>query len=276
MADVEWVKLNIDMFDNRKIKHLRKLPEGNNIVLIWVMLLTMAGRCNAGGMIFLTENIPYTTKMLADELGFDENVVKIALQALSELNMICTDENFISIPGWYEYQSATGLEKIREQNRIRKQNQRKREKNNLIEDKSRDSHVTVTQSSYSYSNSLSNSNNISLFNNLSNLDTYIYINNIKELLEVVIAWLEYKDSRGKKEQYKERGLKSILKQIVNYHSEYGTDKVVAVIEDSMANNYMGICWDKIEKIKVIKQIPKQPLPFEPTEEEHINLWDDEE
>ena len=121
VADVEWVKLNIDMFDNRKIKHLRKLPEGNNIVLIWVMLLTMAGRCNAGGMIFLTENIPYTTKMLADELGFDENVVKIALQALSELNMICTDENFISIPGWYEYQSATGLEKIREQNRIRKQ-----------------------------------------------------------------------------------------------------------------------------------------------------------
>lgn len=276
MADVEWVKLNIDMFDNRKIKHLRKLPEGNNIVLIWVMLLTMAGRCNAGGMIFLTENIPYTTKMLADELGFDENVVKIALQALSELNMICTDENFISIPGWYEYQSATGLEKIREQNRIRKQNQRKREKDNLIEDKSRDSHVTVTQSSYSYSNSLSNSNNISLFNNLSNLDTYIYINNIKELLEVVIAWLEYKDSRGKKEQYKERGLKSILKQIVNYHTEYGTDKVIAVIEDSMANNYMGICWDKIEKIKVIKQIPKQPLPFEPTEEEHINLWDDEE
>ena len=267
VADVEWVKLNIDMFDNRKIKHLRKLPEGNNIVLIWVMLLTMAGRCNAGGMIFLTENIPYTTKMLADELGFDENVVKIALQALSELNMICTDENFISIPGWYEYQSATGLEKIREQNRIRKQNQRKREKDNLIEDKSRDSHVTVTQSSYSYSNSLSNSNNISLFNNLSNLDTYIYINNIKELLEVVIAWLEYKDSRGKKEQYKEKGLKAILKQIVNYHTEYGTDKVVAVIEDSMANNYMGICWDKIEKIKVIKQIPKQPLPFEPTEEE---------
>ena len=102
------------------------------------------------------------------------------------------------------------------------------------------------------------------------------INNIKELLEVVIAWLEYKDSRGKKEQYKERGLKSIMKQIVNYHTEYGTDKVVAVIEDSMANNYMGICWDKIEKIKVIKQIPKQPLPFEPTEEEHINLWDDEE
>ena len=266
MADVEWVKLNIDMFDNRKIKHIRKLPEGNNIVLIWVMLLTMAGRCNAGGMIFLTENIPYTTKMLADELGFEESIIKIALQALSELNMICTEENFISIPGWCEYQSIEGLQKIREQTRKRVARHRESKKLECNECNVT-SNVTVTHSSYSYSNSLSNSNNISLFNNLSNLDTYIYINNIKELLEVVIAWLEYKDSRGKKEQYKERGLKSILKQIVNYHTEYGTDKVVAVIEDSMANNYMGICWDKIEKIKVIKQIPKQPLPFEPTEEE---------
>ena len=82
------------MFDNRKIKHLRRLPEGNNIVLIWVMLLTMAGRCNAGGMIFLTENIPYTPKMLADELGFEENTVKLALDALEQLEMITTEESF--------------------------------------------------------------------------------------------------------------------------------------------------------------------------------------
>ena len=82
MADVKWIKLTTDMFDNRKIKHLRRLPDGNNIVLLWIMLLTMAGRCNAGGMIFLTENIPYTTKMLADELGFEENTVILGIQAL--------------------------------------------------------------------------------------------------------------------------------------------------------------------------------------------------
>ena len=87
MAEIKWIKITTDMFDNRKIKHLRKLPEGNNIVLIWVMLLTMAGRCNAGGMIFLTENIPYTPKMLADELGFEENTVKLALQFLEQFNM---------------------------------------------------------------------------------------------------------------------------------------------------------------------------------------------
>ena len=119
VAEVKWIKLTTDMFDNRKIKHLRRLPDGNNIVLIWVMLLTMAGRCNSGGMIFLTENIPYTPKMLADELDFEENTVQLALGALQQLNMIVTDNGFFSIAGWEEYQNIEGMDKIRQQNRIR-------------------------------------------------------------------------------------------------------------------------------------------------------------
>ena len=141
MADVKWVKLTTDMFDNRKIKHLRKLPDGNNIVLIWVMLLTMAGRCNSGGMIFLTENIPYTPKMLADELDFEENTVKLALQALENLNMIITDNGFFSIAGWEEYQSTDRLAEIREYNRIAQQKTRAKKKllegvNDNVNDKS--------------------------------------------------------------------------------------------------------------------------------------------
>lgn len=144
MADVKWIKITTDMFDNRKIKHLRRLPDGNNIVLIWVMLLTMAGRCNSNGMIFLTENIPYTPKMLADELDFEENTVQLALQALEKLGMIVSDNGFFSIAGWEEHQNIEGMEKIREQNRLRKQQQREREK--LISVNchvtSRDSHAT--------------------------------------------------------------------------------------------------------------------------------------
>jgi predicted phage replisome organizer len=142
MAEVKWVKLTTDMFDNRKVKHLRKLPEGNNIVLIWVMLLTMAGRCNSGGMIFLTENIPYTPKMLAEELDFEENTVLLALQALENLDMIVTENGFFAIAGWEEYQNIEGMEKIREQNRLRKQRQRQKQ---ALLDVSRDVTGQVTE-----------------------------------------------------------------------------------------------------------------------------------
>ena len=128
MADIKWIKITTDMFDNRKIKHLRKLPEGNSIVLIWVMLLTMAGRCNSGGLIFLTENIPYTPKMLADELGFEENTVQLALKALEQFNMIVTDQGFFTIAGWEEYQNVEGMDKIREQTRMRVAAHREKQK----------------------------------------------------------------------------------------------------------------------------------------------------
>lgn len=128
MADVKWIKITTDMFDNRKVKHLRKLPDGNNIVLIWVMLLTMAGRCNAGGMIFLTENIPYTPKMLADELDFEENTVILALQALEKLNMIVVDNGFFTITGWEDYQNTDRLAELREYNRLAKQKSRAKKK----------------------------------------------------------------------------------------------------------------------------------------------------
>lgn len=119
MADVKWIKITTDMFDNRKIKHLRRLPDGNSIVLIWVMLLTLAGRCNSGGMIFLTENIPYTPKMLADELDFEESTVQLALTVLEQLGMIQTNsEGFLAVTGWEEHQNIEGMEKIRESKRL--------------------------------------------------------------------------------------------------------------------------------------------------------------
>lgn len=132
MADVKWIKLTTDMFDNRKIKHLRKLPDGNNIVLLWVMLLTMAGRCNSGGRIYLTENIPYTPKMLADELDFEESTVVLALNALEELQMIVTDKGYYAIAGWEEYQNIEGMEKLREQNRIRQAKFKQNKKNQQL------------------------------------------------------------------------------------------------------------------------------------------------
>lgn len=143
MSDVKWIKITTDMFDNRKIRHLRKLPEGNSIVLIWVMLLAIAGKCNDHGKIYLTENIPYTPKMLADELDFEENTVQLALQALEQLDMIVLDDGYFSIIGWEEHQNIEGMDRIREQNRIRKQ--RQREKERLIAESrvmSRDSHAT--------------------------------------------------------------------------------------------------------------------------------------
>ncbi|MGL6186058.1 MAG: phage replisome organizer N-terminal domain-containing protein [Clostridium chrysemydis] len=144
MADVKWIRLNTDMFDNAKIKYLRTLPEGNNIVLIWVMLLSKAGKCNSNGYIFLTESIPYTPEMLSAEFGFDLNTIKLALASLNNLNMIQLEEHSILIPGWNEHQNSDGLDKIREQ--TRKRVAKFREKQKQLTTGNEKSNVTVALS----------------------------------------------------------------------------------------------------------------------------------
>jgi DNA-binding transcriptional MocR family regulator len=92
-------------------------------------------------MIFLTENIPYTGQVLANELGFETSTVELALKILASLGMISEIDGYIQIEGWDDHQSADKLEQIREQNRIRKQKERERKQIAM----SRDGHVTVTQ-----------------------------------------------------------------------------------------------------------------------------------
>ena len=147
MEDVKWIKIYINIFENPKIKNLRSLKNGNTIVLFWVMLLTAAGRCNENGDLFLTAGIPYTAKSLSTEFNMRESVVKNALQEFENLNMISYNNGVYSILGWTKYQNIDGMDKIREQNKVRKRRQRTKEKSgckNEIET-SRDGHVTVTQ-----------------------------------------------------------------------------------------------------------------------------------
>jgi len=121
VAEVKWIKITTNMFEDEKIDFIESLPESDAILVIWIKLLTLAGKCNANGFIFLTESIPYTYEMLAHRFRRPLNTVKLALKTLSELQMICfeKDSNYLKITNWEKHQNIAGLEKIREQTRKR-------------------------------------------------------------------------------------------------------------------------------------------------------------
>lgn len=254
MADVKWIKITTDMFDNRKIKHLRRLPDGDSIVLIWVMLLTLAGRCNSGGMIFLTENIPYTPKMLADELDFEESTVQLALNALEQLGMIQTNDNgFLAVTGWEKHQNIEGMEKIRESKRLAQA--RWRAKQTAIAEKSTvDSTVDSTRISVDHAeeekeedknkkekeNKSVRETTHTLFVRL--LPDYLLSDSLQAKMG---EWVKYKTER--KEPYKEQGMKSLLRQVENKAVQYGDDAVCSLIDECMANNWKGIIFDRLQQ-----------------------------
>lgn len=239
MAEIKWIKITTDMFDNRKIKHLRRLPDGNSIVLIWVMLLTMAGRCNSSGMIFLTENIPYTPKMLADELDFEENTVQLALNALEQLNMIVTDNGFFSIAGWDEYQNIEGMEKIREQNRIRKQRQREKEKLLLSDSnvKSRDSHATDKEEDKDKEKKEKKKKETKVFSDDA------------ELNQAILAFMEFRKSI--KKPMTDHAVDLLINKL-NGMTSYIPEQI-EIINQSIVNGWQGVFPLKNEQAQAVRQ-----------------------
>ena len=85
MADVQWIKIFVNMFDtSRKIKRIEKMKNGDAIIVIWFKLLCMAGAINDGGAIYVTRDIPYELEDLADELRKKVNIVQTALDTFVE------------------------------------------------------------------------------------------------------------------------------------------------------------------------------------------------
>ncbi|MFE3973161.1 MULTISPECIES: phage replisome organizer N-terminal domain-containing protein [unclassified Peribacillus] len=118
--DVKWIRLSTHMFEDEKIKLIESLPEADTILIIWVKLLSQAGKTNASGFIYLNENIPFTDEMIATIFNRPLATVRLALSTLKQFGMIeILDNNFISICNWEKHQNVAGLEKIREQTRQR-------------------------------------------------------------------------------------------------------------------------------------------------------------
>ena len=129
MSEVKWIKLYVDMFDNRKIKFIRGLPQGIDILLLWIMLLITAGKVNDDGYIYLVEDIPYTEESLAQEFDMPVNTIRLGLETFRKLHMIETNNKGLRIINWEKYQNIDGMERIRAltRERVRKFREKKKQ-----------------------------------------------------------------------------------------------------------------------------------------------------
>jgi len=111
------------------------------ILYVWIRLLIQAGKTNAGGNVFLNENISYSSEMLSIIFNRPIEDVEFALNILIKLKMIEIDEdNFINISNWEKHQNIEGMDKIREQTRKRVERYREKNKSkeNVIKENNND------------------------------------------------------------------------------------------------------------------------------------------
>ena len=127
-SDVKWIKLSTSLPDSKKIKQIRKLPNGDAIALMWIFLMCLAGETNDNGMVYFTPEIPFTEEMLSSQFSIDINTVRLGLQTFQRFGMIEIVNDIICLSQWEKWQEADKLSVIREQTRQRVARHRDRQR----------------------------------------------------------------------------------------------------------------------------------------------------
>ncbi len=135
MTEMQWIKLRIDMFDDEKIKIIQSMPDGDALLVVWIRLIALAGKCNANGLVLVGDEFPYTDEMLSVIFNKPLATIKLALKTFEQFRMVEKTVKGIYITNFEKHQNIEGMDKIREQNRIRKQREREKRSSLLLEKK---------------------------------------------------------------------------------------------------------------------------------------------
>lgn len=144
MAEVKWIKIVTDIFDDEKILLIESLPDKYAIICCWFKLLCLAGKQNNGGVFMMNERIPYTEEMLSVIFRMPINTIRLSLETFRQYGMIEIIDGVITIPNWEKHQTLDKIEKTKEQTRKRVAAHRERQKQLVTGCNVTDS-VTVTQ-----------------------------------------------------------------------------------------------------------------------------------
>ena len=139
MYKLQWLKIDANLFANRKIQILLKEPDGDTYIRVWIQLLIIAMECNKEGNLVIGENKPMTIEYFSKIMGKSFEKMEEIIEKFLELEMIILENEVYKIKNWNKYQSIETYEKYKEQGRLRQQ--RYREK---LKSENGKSNVTVT------------------------------------------------------------------------------------------------------------------------------------
>lgn len=134
MADVQWIKLIVGMFDGNSFKKIKRAKIGgvsyrDKLTSVWFELLDLAGKSNANGYLIDNNEIPYRSfEDIAIMLDRDEKEIELCMQYFINEKMVEIVDDVYCLTNFVRFQNKEGLDKIREQNRLRQAKYKRKQK----------------------------------------------------------------------------------------------------------------------------------------------------
>ena len=118
MYDIQWFKVEKNIFYNRKIQLLLGLKDGDTYFRVWMQLLSLAVECGDGGRLIIGNN-PISVKEFSKIMGKSSKKMSKILENFLELEMLTKDGEVYVIKNWNKYQSLDRQETYQINNRER-------------------------------------------------------------------------------------------------------------------------------------------------------------
>jgi predicted phage replisome organizer len=112
-------------FDNEKIKLIEGLPSGDQTLIIYFKMLSLACKSNAGGFLILNREIPYDEEMLATLFNRSPQVMNFAIITLKKFGMITETEKGLQLQDFIEWLSPDDRQKELTRQRVAKHREKK-------------------------------------------------------------------------------------------------------------------------------------------------------
>lgn len=117
---ISWIKLDINILDDAKIKIIRSHPNGDSVVLLWIGLLCLAMKSSRPGTIEIADGLPYTLDDLANQFNIEKKTVEMGLALFVKYRMVEVFEGgSIDVINFSKHQKLDGIERTRDLTRAR-------------------------------------------------------------------------------------------------------------------------------------------------------------
>ena len=250
MADnVQWIRLKVGMFDGNSFKRIKRAKIGgvsyrDKLTAVWFELLDLAGKSNANGYLIDNNEIAYHSfEDIAVMLDRDEKEIELCMGFFITEKMVEIIDDTYLLTNFMQYQNQEGLEKIREQKRLRQARWRERKALGLVDEKA----STQASTMGLLSNSISNSNN--------NHDILDY----KKLLEIVKEECKSIYLRHSK-QVDERGNLQLVRQVTalleDLQGQYTYEQLREVFRHANKTYIVSPQYSNLDIAWVLKNIRK--------------------
>jgi predicted phage replisome organizer/uncharacterized phage protein (TIGR02220 family) len=102
------------------------MPERDTILVVWMKLLTLAGKSNKSGYLLFSDNIPYNEEMISTIFNRPINSIRLAISTFKRFGMISVEngsenqeDEIFYITNWEKHQNIAAMNIIKENRKQR-------------------------------------------------------------------------------------------------------------------------------------------------------------